>query len=153
MCREAAVAAVLTIALMLPGCSSDSSPRAEGAWGKEEDGFRAALWSPRATVTAGEPIELRVKVRNSTGEIRDLASAHDLMVKVSRGDKDAGDDVDYVTLAPAAMKLSPGQERDFPLRQYATDGEGAKLCKGPGVYRFRGKLGQLELPPVEVKVE
>lgn len=140
-------------ALVLLGCSSGSSERVEGARGKEEDGFQAMLCSPRAVVAVGEAVELHVRVRNATGEVRDLASAQDLMLKISRGDKDTGDDVDYVTLAPAAIRLSPGQERDFLLRQYATAGAEAKFCSGKGPYRFRGKLGRLELPPIEVRVE
>jgi hypothetical protein len=144
---------VLLPALALLGCSSGSVERAEGAWGKVEGSLQAALDSPRAVVRLGEAIELRVRVRNATGELCHLASSHDLVLRVSRGDKAAGDDRDYVALAPEAMELPPGQERAFPLRQYATDGAGATLCKGPGIYKFQGKLGNLELPPVQVRVE
>lgn len=141
------------VALLVFGCSSGSGERAEGAWGKAEDGLRAMLFAPRATVTLGEPLVLRVRVQNLAGEIASLASAHDLTLKVTRGDKDVGDDVDYVTLASEAVKLSPGEQRDFALRQYATGAAGATFCKERGVYRFRGRLGKLELPPVEVRVE
>jgi len=135
------------------GCSSESAGRAEGAWGKAEGGFQAMLYAPRGRVRLGETVELRVRVRNATGEVGDLASGHDLRLKVWRGDKSAGDDVDYVGLATEGIQLAPGEERDFPLRQYATDGAGAALCKGQGLYRFRGTLGKMELPPIEVSVE
>lgn len=138
--------------LAIVGCSG-SGEKAEGAWGKGEDGLRAMLLAPRAAVSLGEPIVLQVRVRNQTGEVAPLASAHSLTLRVTRGDKTVGDDLDYVNLAPEAVKLAPGEERSFPLREYATDGPEAKLCKGPGLYRFQGQLGKLELPPVEVRVE
>ncbi len=153
MSCESRVAVALLAALAAVGCSSGSAERAEGAWGRAEGGFQAMLHSPRATVRLGEAVELRVKVRNATGEVSDLASGHDLTLRVSRGDKSVGDDVDYVGLAAKGIQLAPGEERDFPLRQYATDGVGAALCKGRGLYRFRGTLGRMELPPVEVRVE
>lgn len=147
------LAATVFLAMLVgAGCSSSKTQRVEGAWGKEGDGFQAMLVSPASLVSGGEKIALHVRVRNLMGEIADFASGHDLTLKVSHGDKDIGDDVDYVTLAPQAIKLAPGQEMDFPLRQYAT-GVDAKLCKGRGLYRFRGKLGKLELPPIEVRVE
>ncbi len=141
------------IALVVFGCSSGTGERAEGAWGAAQDGLRAMLFAPRASVNLGEPIVLRVRVRNQAGEIASLASAHDLALNISRGDKHVGDDLDYVTLAAEAVKLAPGGEQDFALRQYATGDAGAALCKERGVYRFHGRLGKLELPPVEVRVE
>ncbi len=153
MGRGARAAVAWAVGLLVLGCSSGSSGWVEGAWGKEEEGFQAMLCSPRAAVALGEAVELHVRVRNGTGEVRDLASSHDLMLRISRGDKGAGDDVDYVTLAPEAIRLSPGQERTFLLRRYATAGREATFCKGKGSYRFRGKLGKLDLPPIEVRVE
>ncbi|HRR82181.1 MAG TPA: hypothetical protein P5532_05655 [Planctomycetota bacterium] len=147
------VAVALSGVLALVGCSSGTQERAEGAWGAVADGFRASLRSPRAVVALGEPIELRVRVRNAVGEIRDFASAHDVALRVSRGDASVGDDLDYVTLAPEAMKLPPGEEREFPLRKYPTSGDAAKLCGARGLYRFQGTLGKMELPPIEIRVE
>ncbi|HUT35878.1 MAG TPA: hypothetical protein VNE39_20490 [Planctomycetota bacterium] len=146
-------AALALAALAAWGCSSSADGPAEGAWGPVTDGFRAMLYAPRAAVSLGEPVELRVRVRNTTGEIRDFASAHDLRLRISRGDKGAGDDMDYVTLAPEAIKLSPGREQDFALRTYPTAGEAAKFCGARGLYRFQGTLGKLELPAIELRVE
>jgi hypothetical protein len=143
----------LLAALLGLGCSSDSGGAASGAWGKADDGYQAMLFAPRGLVKVGEAIELRVRVRNQVGEIRYFASAHDLLLKVARGENDLGADVDYVALAKEGIKMSPGQELDFPLRRYATAGPEAKLCQGEGLYRFRGRLGKLELPPVVVRVE
>jgi len=143
---------VLVAALAVLGCSSTGQD-AEGAWGKAEDGFRAMLHSPRALLKEGEQIEIRIRIRNTEGEIRDFPSSGDLVLKLSRSDKDLGDDVDYVTLAPEAIKLAPGEERDFLLRRYPTAGPQATLCRGPGAYRFRGTFRKLDLPPLEVRVQ
>lgn len=153
MSGKRCVAAMFAGLLSALGCSSSTPERVEGAWGAAADGFRASLRSPRAVVTLGEPIELRVRVRNAVGEIRDLASAHDVALHVSRGDRGVGDDLDYVTLAPEAIKLPPGEEREFLLRKYATSGDAAKLCGARGLYRFQGTLGKMDLPPIEVRVE
>jgi len=149
--RRAAIAIVGVLAAF--GCSSDSVERAEGKWGEAAEGFRASLRSPRRIVPLGEPVELFVRVRNTMGEFRDLASGHDLELSVTRGDRHVADDLDYVTLAPAAIRLGPGEEREFPLRQYPTAGEAATLCGAHGLYRFEGRLGKMELPPIEIRVE
>jgi len=142
----------LLMGLALQGCSESVGP-AEGSWGRAEDGIQAMLHSPRAVWKVGEAIELRVRLRNQKGEIRNFPSGADLLLKVSRGDEPLADDVDYVTLADEGIKLSPGHVVDFPLRHYATAGDDATVCKGPGLYRFAGKLGDQELPPLEVRVE
>jgi hypothetical protein len=134
------------------GCSG-SGEKAEGGWGNAESGVQAMLYSPRATWKVGERVEVRVKLRNQKGEIESFPSSANLSLRISRGDERVGDDIDYVTLAPEAIKLSPGQVVDLLLRQYATDPTSAKVCTRPGVYRFAGRLGKLELPPLEIRVE
>ena len=150
-CRWHILGAAL-IGVVLQGCSG-SGERAEGAWGKAIDGVQAMLYSPRAVWKTGERVEVGVKLRNKTGEIANFRSSADLILNISRGDESIADDVDYVTLAPEGIKLLPGQLVALPLRSYPTSAADAKILKGPGVYRFAGRLGKLELPPLDVRVE
>lgn len=134
------------------GCSS-SSQEVEGGWGPVRDGVQAMLYSPRGVWKVGEQVQVRLRLRNVKGEIKNFPSSADLTLRITRSDDPVADDVDYVTLAPEGIRLSPGQVLNCPLRTYPTDPASAKVCKGRGLYRFRGKLGELELPPLEVRVE
>ena len=149
--RRGTAAAVLA-GLVLCGCSG-TDEKAEGAWGLARDGIQAMLYSPRATVKAGEPIEIHVRLRNVKGEINTFRLSADLTLTISRGDEAVGDDVDYVTLAPAAIELPPGHTHSALLRTYSTERGKAEFCKEPGLYRFAGKLNELELPALEIHVQ
>ena len=143
---------VVAAAVALCGCSS-AEKGAEGPWGLARDGFQVMLYSPRATVKMGEPIKILVRLRNAKGEINTFPSSADLALRISRGDETLGDDIDYVTLAPAAIELPPGHSMSALLKTYSTEEGKAKFCKGPGLYRFAGTLNKLELPAVEIHVQ
>ena len=146
------IAAAVVAGLALCGCSG-TDEKAEGAWGRAREGIQAMLYSPRATVKAGEPIEIHVRLRNAKGEINSYRSSADVALTISRGDEAVGDDVDYVTLAPAAIELPPGHTHAALLKTYSTEKGKAKFCGEPGFYRFVGKLNELDLPALEIHVQ
>ena len=84
---------------------------------------------------------------------RDPCAPADVQKPYIVGIPDQSDVIHYFNRSLKGIKLSPGQERNFLLRRYATEGAEAKLCNGRGVHRFRGTLGKLELPPIEIRVE
>lgn len=118
----------------------------EHTWSKPINGIQAMLYSPKPEYSAGEKIELRVRLRNTTQQKLTVDPKLFKTVYIRRNGKPEEEYNCGDTLPNNEINLAPGEARDFFIFYF-----GAK--DGAGIYDFSGVIGDLQLPQIQILVK
>jgi hypothetical protein len=117
---------------------------AKSPWGPARDGVQARLYCPRALWRADEEIVLRARVRTVVDGSRTLPGPVEATLDVLHEGRPHGAPMAPIVVSPGTLEVPDGEVVELSLtslRPTAT-----------GVWTFSGRLGDLDLLPVEVRV-